>query len=243
MDAHPVSGIGPDELADVLLNAGYGVYNWVDIGKAYGALYHRGNASGIKDMYLSGNPQNDPGSDNGFAMYLATQCTDTQWPRSWAKVRRDNWRTFASAPFMTWLNGWYNGPCNFWRGKVGPAPVHTTGRHVTSKILLIDETRDAATPFSGSLEVRRRFPTASLVEGVGGTTHAGSLSGVACTDNTIAQYLANGSVPRRKAGKGSDKKCPPVPAPDPNAVAPRGRLAHTPAAAIVRQVLRKAQMR
>jgi hypothetical protein len=31
---------------------------------------------------------------------------------------------------------------------------------------------DAATPFSGSLEVRRRYPRASLIATRGGTTHA-----------------------------------------------------------------------
>jgi hypothetical protein len=86
---------------------------------------------------------------------------------------------------------------------------------VSVPILLIDETKDAATPFEGSLEVRDLFPTASLIEGVGGTTHAGSLSGVACVDNSIAHYLATGAVPERLPGRGSDKKCPPVPPPTP----------------------------
>jgi hypothetical protein len=80
---------------------------------------------------------------------------------------------------------------------------------------MIDETLDGATPFTGSLEVRRRFPSASLIEGVGGTTHAGSLSGVSCTDRRIGRYLLNGAVPRRTSGNHSDLKCPPVPQPDP----------------------------
>jgi len=89
------------------------------------------------------------------------------------------------------------------------------GRHVHVPVLMIDETLDGATPFTGSLEVRRRFPTASLIEGVGGTTHAGSLSGVSCTDRAIGRYLLNGSVPRRTSGNHSDLQCPPVPQPDP----------------------------
>ena len=42
---------------------------------------------------------------------------------------------------------------------------------------MIDETYDPATPYEGSLYVRSIFPTASLIEGKDGTTHAGSLSG------------------------------------------------------------------
>jgi hypothetical protein len=91
--------------------------------------------------------------------------------------------------------------------------VHVTGKHVTVPILMIDETFDPATPYEGSLYVRKIFPTASLIEGKNGTTHAGSLSGVTCTDSAIARYLKNGTVPTRKPGNRSDKVCPPVPPP------------------------------
>ena len=67
----------------------------------------------------------------------------------------------------------------------------------------------------GRLEVRKRFPSASLIAGVGGTTHAGSLSGVSCTDRAMGAYLANGRVPERTSGNQSDLQCPPVPQPDP----------------------------
>ena len=109
--------------------------------------------------------------------------------RSWAVHRR--------APFLTWGNTWYNAPCLTWQ-----APAHrklaVTGSAVTAKILLISETRDAATPYAGALHVRRLFPTASLVAGVGGTTHASSLSGVACVDNAVGRTTcATGVVPTR----------------------------------------------
>jgi hypothetical protein len=59
-----------------------------------------------------------------------------------------------------------------------------------------------------------------LVEGVNGTTHAGSLSGVTCTDDTIADFLLTGHLPKRQPGDVPDRKCAPVPQPDPTAVAP-----------------------
>ena len=70
------------------------------------------------------------------------------------------------------------------------------GSKVTS-VLLIDETLDAATPYSGSLEVRKLFPDASLIALPGGTTHADSLFGDACEDNQIAAYLADRHAARR----------------------------------------------
>lgn len=82
-------------------------------------------------------------------------------------------------------------------------------------ILLINETNDAATPYPGAITVRRLFPKSVLIEGVGGTTHAGSLSGVACVDDRIADYFATGALPDRKPGNKSNVQCDPVPPPDP----------------------------
>jgi hypothetical protein len=102
--------------------------------------------------------------------------------------------------------------------------VRVDGRAVRQPVLLIDETKDAATPFPGSLEVRSRFPTSSLVAGVGGTTHAASLSGVTCVDDTIAAYLSTGVVPGRRPGRRADRDCPPVPQPHPTANPSRGTV-------------------
>ncbi len=246
LDAAAAGGvIGPDELADVMLSAGYYVYGWEDLGAAYAKLVNDGDESGIKAMYDDANPQT-PGSDNGYAMYLATQCTDAPWPQRWNKIRTDNWRTYAKAPFETWANAWFNGPCSFWPAKAAK-PVHVTGKDVDSKILMIGETLDAATPFSGSLKLRKLFPTASLIEGVGGTTHSGSLSGVACTDDAIGRYLTDGTVPARTRGNHSDLQCPPVPQPDPTPAASSSRRGlgapgMSPILKELRQQLAEAQM-
>ena len=66
------------------------------------------------------SPTDAPGDDNGFAVYLAVQCTDAAWPTQWSKIGRDNWAVYAMAPFETWGNAWFNGPCTYW-----PASPHT----------------------------------------------------------------------------------------------------------------------
>jgi len=106
-------------------------------------------------------------------------------------------------------------------------PVNVDGRKVPG-ILLIDETLDAATPFPGSLEVRKRFPNSSLIAEPGGTTHAGTLYGNACVDGQIADYLLTGKLPARKPGNRPDTLCDPLPQPDPTATA--GAAATTAAA-------------
>jgi pimeloyl-ACP methyl ester carboxylesterase len=219
----PAGGVlGPDELADVFLQAGYYIFGWEDVANAFSAWVNQGDSSQLKALYDGGQPQG-PGTDNGFAMYLATQCTDVQWPTNWNKWRFDNWITYIKAPFETWGNAWFNAPCVYWGAKPGK-PVEIDGRK-TAGALLISETLDAATPFEGSLEVRGRYPHSSLIEGVGGTTHAGSLSGVACVDNAVADYLTSGKLPQRKPGRQSDLKCDPLPQPDPSAAASKSLAA------------------
>lgn len=216
---NPAAGvIGPDELTDVFLQAGYYVFGWTSVADAFAAWVNKNDAKPLKALFDANNPQT-AGSDNGYAIYLAVQCTDSQWPKSWSKWKRDNWRIHRTSPFETWGNAWFNAPCLNWGAKAGK-PVSVNGAKVPP-VLLISETLDAATPFSGSLEVRKRFPRSSLIEGVGGTTHAGSLFGNSCVDDAIAAYLKSGVVPKRNRANAADLKCQPIapPAPAPAAVA------------------------
>ncbi|MBT0767554.1 alpha/beta fold hydrolase [Kineosporia sp. J2-2] len=214
--------IGGDEWTDIFLSAGYYVFGWEDVADAFAGWVHDGDWKTLKAMYDDSQPQG-PGEDNGYAMYLATQCTDVQWPTSWAKWKKDNAAVHQKAPFETWANAWFNAPCLYWDGEVGK-PVKVDGSKAPA-ILLIAETHDAATPYAGALEVRKRFPKSVLIEGVGGTTHSGSLNGVSCTDDAIADYLTDGTLPSRAKGNASDKKCDPVPQPVPAGASSSGKSA------------------
>ena len=146
----------------------------------------------------------------------AVQCTDVQWPTSWAVWSKDNHRVNAIAPFETWANAWFNAPCLHWPAPAArQAPMQINGSGISSA-LLIDETLDAATPFEGSLYVRSLFPHSVLLAEPGGTTHADSLNGNLCVDNTIANYLASGQLPARNPGAKWDKTCKPLPRPVPS---------------------------
>lgn len=212
---NPAGGVvGPDEFNDIFVQAGYYVFGWKDVASAFSAFVNNGDFQPLKKLFDGGNPQ-EPGADNSYAVYLAVQCTDAQWPKSWNTWRIDNWYTHAKAPFQTWGNAWFNAPCLYWGAKAGK-PVKVDGSKVASA-LLISETYDAATPFAGSLEVRSRYPNSSLIEGVGGSTHSGSFKGGKCIDGAIADYLATGKRPDRKPGRKSDLTCDPNPQPDPTA--------------------------
>ncbi len=229
----PAGGvIGPDELVDVLLGATYSTYGWADLAAAYSAWVNNGDSAGLKARYDGINSQ-EPGSDNGFAVYLGVQCTDVQWPTDWNRWRLDNWITHFKAPFTTWGNAWYNAPCVYWGAKAGK-PVKVDGSK-SPPILLTSETLDAPTPFEGSLEVRSRFPNSALIEIVGGTTHSGTLNGNSCVDDQIADYLATGKLPARKGGRQADTKCDALPQPTPGQTA--RMLGDDPSRADLRRVI------
>ncbi|WP_043842717.1 alpha/beta hydrolase [Amycolatopsis taiwanensis] len=206
----PAGGlIGGDEWTDVFLQAGYYRSGWVKLADAFADWVHEGKWQDLKSLYDA----TGKGGDNGFAAYLGVQCTDVQWPVNWDRWRLDNWSAYLRAPFETWGNAWFNAPCLFWPAEAG-TPVTVDGSKVAGA-LLIDETLDAATPYAGSLEVRRLFPHASLIAEPGGTTHADSLSGDACVDDQVADYLAKGELPARKPGDHADTTCAPLPDPVP----------------------------
>jgi len=238
LDRHPAfhHRLGPDELADAMINAGYYVYDWDSIANAYSKLVRHGQGRGIFRIYAGSNM----GDDNGYAVYLAVQCTDVLRP-AWSTQVHDAWRIHRKHPFLAWDNTWFNAPCRTW-----PAPSQTRlpvdGTAAAAdggKFLLVNETKDAATPYSGALTVRSLFPSSALIAGVGGTTHAGSLSGVTCVDSRIATFLDSGALPTRQAGAGADVNCPRVPPPPATRYARTAGTAGMPAA--LRDLLMSAQ--
>jgi pimeloyl-ACP methyl ester carboxylesterase len=210
----PAGGVvGPDEWADIFLYAGYYQLVWLDLGNVFASWVHNDDYATLHQAYEDYVGPND---DNGFAIYLGVQCTDTQFPTSWDKVRLDNWRTYAKAPFYTWGNAWFNEPCQYWPAKAHK-PISIDGSKTKNvSVLMIDETLDAATPYPGSLYVRSLYPGARLIAEKGGTTHAGTLYGNECVDGQIADYLADGTLPARQPGYGADTYCKPLPQPVPD---------------------------
>jgi pimeloyl-ACP methyl ester carboxylesterase len=207
--AAPINGVvGPDEWDDIFVSSGYAQFLWPDLAQTFAGWANGGLGDPVVQAYQD---TDGPGDDNGLAMYLATSCTDAPWKANdWLG---DNWRTYYKAPFLTWDNAWFNAPCFWWRAKPG-VPIRVTGAGV-GDALLLDETRDAATPYEGSLYLRKIFRASRLVATVGGTSHAVSPSGNPCVDNKIFNYLAKGTLPRRMPGGGADVKCPALPRPTP----------------------------
>ncbi|HTW20542.1 MAG TPA: alpha/beta fold hydrolase [Mycobacteriales bacterium] len=220
LSKHPDGKLGPDEWSDAFLDSGYDTFGWESLAQAWRAYALHGKTAPMLSQYRDADA---PNGDNGFEVYSAVECTDAHWPTSWSRWRKDNDAYARKYPFLTWGNAWFNSPCIYWGAKAHK-PVTIDGS-ATKSALLIDETLDAATPFAGSLEVRRLYPHSSLIAEPGGTVHAGTLDGDACVDDRIAAYLKSGARPSRKDWDGPDLLCKPLPLPVPKAASGNSRVA------------------
>ena len=202
LDDKPAKGkVGPSEWTDIFNQVTYSESFWSPMASLFSNYARRKNGGALVQAYKG---TVGFGDDNGFAVYLAVQCTDAPWPTAWSTWSRDNWATYQKAPQVAWMNAWFNAPCRTWPASPGPR-VDVDGTAVPP-ILLVSGTHDGATPFSGSLTVRRLFPRSALVEIKGGATHADSL-GNSCTRNWITRYLSSGDLPTRKKGNRADATC------------------------------------
>ncbi|MEV7288153.1 alpha/beta fold hydrolase [Streptomyces sp. NPDC093252] len=209
--AAPAAGvIGPDEWADLFLVAPYFQSSWPLLGAAFAGWVHDGDAVTLRALY---DQLMQHGDDNTYAAMLAQICTDAPWPASWRTWRADTVASARRAPGTTWGNTWFNAPCRTWGAEAG-TPVRVNGSAV-APVLLVHETLDAATPYAGSLEVRSRFPRASLVAVPGGISNGPTPGSHACVDAHIAAYLTTGELPARVPGRGADAECAAGPAPTP----------------------------
>ncbi|NRQ50352.1 alpha/beta hydrolase [Aeromicrobium stalagmiti] len=210
--------LGGSEWTDAFLYAGYYESTWTDLASTFSAYVNDDDVAAFESSYLDASGFGD---DNGYAVYTGVQCTDTSWPKSWTTWKKDNDAIAKIAPFETWSNAWYNEPCRHW-----PAPSRTPKKINGSKVkslLMLNETLDAATPYPGSIQVRKLFPNASLVATKGGTTHSNSLAGYPCVDDKIARYLYNGGVPTRTRGNHADAYCKAIPQPVPESASAKSQ--------------------
>jgi len=207
--ATPIDGkVGPDEWDDIFLDAGYAQFIWPDLADLFADWVATGDGAPVVEAYQDFDA---PGDDNSYAVYTAVSCVDDTWKDE--DFLADQWRTHAKAPFFTWGNAWFNAPCNYWPAR-GRPHTRVTGRGVGTA-LLVGETLDAATPFTGSRYLRSIFKQSRLVAVVGGASHAVSPGGSACADRRIFDYLATGRLPDRKSGHRLDVRCPAPPQPRP----------------------------
>lgn len=154
----PIGGVvGPAELTGFFQNTPYYDSAWASTAQVWSA-YLSGDA---KPLIQNAGPDLDDkagnaASENSNAVCTAVECSDATWPADWREWDRDSTRTHAKAPFMTWANAWTNLPCATWPEQQRTPVEARTGKGLPS-VLIVQSTRDAATPYGGAVELHRRL--------------------------------------------------------------------------------------
>jgi len=209
--AHPVGGrIGSDEFDDTFLLGGYQDQLWPGLAQALSSYLNAGQTADLVNQYQAIGTQNE----NEFAVYNAVQCSDVNWPRSFAYWTSDTEMIYKTAPFQAWDNAWFNAACAFWpvRGPAKPLQIRGAG---LPGILMLQGTLDPATPYAGAQDAHKLLPSARMVVVEGGGNHGQSLEqpSDSCVQGYLNAYLATGALP---AAPGPvNATCPAVPAPTP----------------------------
>jgi pimeloyl-ACP methyl ester carboxylesterase len=223
--------VGPDELDDTFLNAGYNTGWYEPIADVFSAYVTKGDAAAITDFYSDYIFSSD---DNGFAVYNAVQAADARWPRSWSTWHKDAAKLYKQGyHFNTWGNVWFNAPVKYWPFQGGPKlKINARGM---APALLVQSTLDAATPYPGGVQMHKLLPS-RLVAELGGKTHANTLNGNACLDDRVAAYLSSDTLPKDRPGSGPDVTCQALPDPvpaDAAASTARGTAPRVPARPLI----------
>jgi pimeloyl-ACP methyl ester carboxylesterase len=183
---------------------------WPGFAQALSSYLNQGQSTDLVSQYEQWGTQNE----NEFAVYNAVQCSDVNWPRSWARWNADAETVDKTAPFQAWDNTWFNAACAFWPVK-GPSEPLTISGNGLPPILMLQGTLDPATPYAGAQNAHKRLPSARMVVVEGGGNHGQSLEDPpnTCVQNYLNAYLATGAVPE---GPGLvNATCPVVPPPTP----------------------------
>ncbi|WP_345639623.1 alpha/beta hydrolase [Streptomyces tremellae] len=208
---HPAGGkVGPGQLQAAMLSAGYYDDYWAMRAAALSA-YLKGDPKPLADQ---AGPPTLPlaarDAENENAVYTAVECNDAPWPTRWRDWDRDNTELARTAPFETWDNAFMNLPCAYWPApRQQPLDVRTAPGQLPHTLILAAE-RDAATPYAGALDLRRRLAGAALVTERGAGTHGIAGGPNACVNGYVDDYLLTGRTPEHGAAE-----CAPHAAPNP----------------------------
>jgi pimeloyl-ACP methyl ester carboxylesterase len=132
--------------------------------------------------------------DNQFSALYAIVCADAPWPRSILRHARDvaiDRRAFPRTAGMP-ANLW---PCAFWPSRPVEPPVRVTDRGPRN-VLILQNTRDPATPLVTALGLRRVLGSRAVMVTVDQGGH-GTYSTGTCADTITNTFLATGELPRR----------------------------------------------
>lgn len=185
--------VGPAQFQGAFLQAGYYDDYWRSRAEALSRFLKGDEKPLLKLAAPVAGAEKE--NENGTAVYTAVECNDAAWPTDFRTWDRDNTAIASVAPFETWDNAWMNLPCAYWPApRQQPLDVGTRPGALPPTLILAAE-RDAATPYTGALELRRRLGGAAIVTERDAGTHGIAGGANDCVNKAVDAYLLRGEVP------------------------------------------------
>jgi pimeloyl-ACP methyl ester carboxylesterase len=193
--SHPIGGVvGPDELLGYFQSAPYYDSAWATVAGVW-SRYQAGDTQPLVEA-AGPDPSDTAGNtakENGTAVYTAVECADAKWPTNWRVWDRDNRALHSAYPFLTWQNAWLNLPCATWRAEQ-QQPLDVRSHRGLPAVLIVQSTRDAATPYTGALELHRRLAGSRLITEKDAGSHGITNLINPCINSRVDSYLLTGAV-------------------------------------------------
>ncbi|MGH3314234.1 MAG: alpha/beta hydrolase [Streptomyces sp.] len=196
----PIGGVvGPAELLGFFTGAPYYDQMWAEVAAVWSA-YLKGDEKALIDAAAPdmSDTAGNKDSENGNAVYTAVECTDAKWPTSWRKWDRDNTRLHEQYPFLTWSNAWMNLPCATWPVKQQRA-LEVGADEGLPPVLIMQATRDAATPYAGAVELHKRLGGSRLITERDAGSHGITNVKNPCLNKRVDAYLLDGEAGAKDA--------------------------------------------
>ncbi|MEU6017873.1 alpha/beta hydrolase [Streptomyces sp. NPDC047515] len=139
-----------------------------------------------------------PLPDPDAAVAIGVMCNDVRWSGSIASYRRAVAADRVKHPLTGGMPVNIS-PCAFWKDAPVERPARITDEG-PSNVLMIQNLRDPATPYSGALKMREAFGHRARLVAVDHGGHGVYLgNGNACGDSTVTTFLTTGVRPERDA--------------------------------------------
>ncbi|MEU8134874.1 alpha/beta hydrolase [Streptodolium elevatio] len=213
--AKPADGVFGGTEFDLMTIANlYSDRQWPRLAAAVSAYRVRGDAAPMRD--LKGPVTGD--DENFESVMQAVTCADAPAPDDPAVFAADTVRLKAEHGYLGATVA-AAGACLYLQSNTLP-PVTVDGAGLPG-VLLVQGSRDPATPYAGAVRMRTALPSSRLLTVDGSGNHGQFVGGGKCVDDAGAAYLARGELPAR------DWSCPALPPPTPDTrVAPGDTRTH-----------------
>ncbi|MGW7578836.1 alpha/beta hydrolase [Streptomyces sp. NPDC054765] len=137
-----------------------------------------------------------PLPDDKAAAVTAPLCNDVRWPAPASGYRRAVAADRARHPLTAGMPANVL-PCTFWKDEPAERPTRITADG-PSDILMVQNRRDPATPYSGALKMRAALGGRARLVTLEHGGHGAYLgNGTACGDRTVTAFLTTGRRPRQ----------------------------------------------